>query len=171
MESTQTPTSSRVLDSARDNIRTTREITDQVTEAGRQLYMLHIEAAQQALTENTEQMRTFLQNTANLSNFLTQWSSLCQTQMQRHTELMRHSFDVAARTMTEINRMAGDAGSNATATSLAIAESAEQAGSDFIERRKTSQIINFPDRRQSGQSDQNRNAGGRTGSEKKRHAA
>ncbi len=168
MDSTQTSPDSRTLGAARENIQTTRAITGQVTDAGRQLYMLHIEAAQQALTENTEHMRTFLQNTANLSSFLAQWTSVCQAQMQRHAELMRHSFEVAARTMTEINRLTG----NSATTAAAIAQAElEQADREFSERRKTSQVINFPDRRQSSQDQQNRNAGSHSGSNKKRHAA
>lgn len=159
-DSNRTYPDPRTIETARENIQTTREITGHVTEASKSLYMLHIEAAQQVLAENTEQMKALLQNMANLSNFLTEWSSKYQARMQRHAELMRNSFEIASRTMTEINRLMG----NVISTTAAESGIDEPKG-HITERRKTSQVINFADRRQAHRERDSRNA------EKRRNAA
>lgn len=152
----------RTIETARQNIQTTREMTGQMTEAAKRLYTLQLETAQQDVSEGTEQMKALMRSAADVSNFMAQWSAMYLARLQRHSQLMRHSLEIAAETMNEVNRLAGNKLSNAAAES-----GLEATPHDFVERRRTSQIINFPDRRQALRN-REQAAGSST---KRRHAA
>lgn len=122
---------------------TTQNISGIALDASRRFYLLQIEAAEQALHENTQHLRGLLQNSTGLAQMLAQWPDLLQSKFQRYADLTRDCFNIASETITEMNRLSGKTVGSATET----VETAANEVANFVERRVSSQLINFPDRR------------------------
>lgn len=133
-------------------IETLRNIADGTIDSANRLAALQIEAAQAAVNENSKQFRSFLQNTADTSAALSQWSVLFQASMQRFNQMSKYYIESASQDMADMNRWLGLALSPFALWDLSAAgagaapRAAEGAERD---RRVAAQLITFPERRAS----------------------
>jgi hypothetical protein len=134
-------------------VETLRNIADGTIESANRLATLQIEAAQAAVTENSKQFRSFLQNTADTSAALSQWSVLFGASFQRFTQMTKYYIESAAQDMTDFNRWFGQGFSPFSLWNLSAAGGAaaapKAAPSGERDRRVAAQLITFPERRAS----------------------
>jgi hypothetical protein len=122
-------------------------------ESTRRLTTLQIEAVQSALTEQAKQFRSFLENSANTTAALSQWSVLFQASAERFNQMTSYYLETASRDFMDVNRWFGQSFPMLPLFDLLGDLSKGEGQRPPFERRVTrdrrvqAQLITFPERR------------------------
>lgn len=115
-----------------------------LAESRQRLQMKQIDAANAALAENANYCKSILEKMADSSDLVAQWSVLCHGKAKRYSNLALASIEIMTESWLEINRQIAESLATIGVSALQF----RPPGPEVVqERRVSSQVISFPDRR------------------------
>lgn len=121
------------------------QIAMMLAEGQKSLQARQIEAVQAAVSENSQYCKSVLEKMADSSSLFEQWAELCQHKAQRYGDFAYAYVEIMSQSAAQLNHLVSEslAGFGSTIQSAA----ASQDMKPINERRATSTVISFPDRR------------------------
>lgn len=115
-----------------------------MAEARKRLHIKQIDAALAAVSENSIYCKSVLEKMAESSGLLDQWSALCHDKAQRYNDFAYACIDIMSQSAVHMNRLVSESFSGIAGNF----QSNELKPIEFAnERRVTSMVISFPERR------------------------
>jgi len=120
------------------------QIAMTLAEARKGLYIRQIEAVQAAVSENLQYCKAIVEKMADTSSLFELWTELCQRKAHRYGDLTYAYFGIMSQNAAELSHLLSESLSDLRST---IQSTTNQNMAPIIERRTTSKVISFPDRR------------------------
>jgi len=121
------------------------KISMALAEGRKRMQVKHIEAVHAAISENSLFCKSVLEKMADSSALYVQWSALCQHKARRYGEFVNTCVEIMSQSAAEINHLISE---SLTGLDSGIwSYEAKDAEPSPVERRVTSQVISFPERR------------------------